>query len=78
MHIWVVPNIHRHGRVKDFATLNICVLFKDSDKEASLVVIVRVKPHAPGQIQWIAHKFAALLIVVIGVIFVEHSFAEGV
>lgn len=54
------------------------MLFKDSDKEASLIVIVRVEPHAPGQIQWIAHKFAALLIVVVGVIFMEHSFAEGV
>ena len=54
------------------------MLMENGTEEASLIVVLRIKSHAFCKPEWIFHDTSPFLIIVISVVFVEHSLAEGV
>ena len=72
------PSIHGHAGIIDVATGYILFFAEHCHKEAALVVIVWVESHAPGQVERIAKHSPAFLVVVIGVILMEHGLTQGV
>ena len=74
-HLGIRPGVHRHRGVKDLATLDICMFLEDGHEEAALVVILWVEPHTPFEVQWVTEVDAALGIVPVRVVLVEHGLA---
>ena len=53
------------------------MLVEDCHKEATLVIILRVEPHTPGQVEGITQMSPIFLIVPVSVVLVEHSLGKG-
>ena len=74
----VGPSIHGHAGVVDVAAGHILFFAEHCHKEATLVVIVRVESHAPGQVEWVAKHSSAFLVVMVSVVLMEHGLTQGV